>query len=352
MNIFSFEQFLTESLKLQFSFFDEKGKEVVPKDFRKVQFIADSYNVQSEYTFKFIACHSLFTLISADNIAELDPSLPSVNFAQNSFVQNLIDTKKLDPKRLYNKPAQKMISARKKDFHKLFLGADFLPKTAFSVEEAKALKFPIVAKPSRGHSGIGITKFSSHKELKSSKEKFDIFCEAISIDKEVRLVYLKDELISFMVREPRDEKSKFLQGKVKTMGDLKAKDKLDFVYHIHLPEELSSKPDFFFSGVDKMQELKKVLAEIRKKVPLEFLTLDVAIDEDGKIWVLEINTEPGSIGVMLANLYDAIFRDFYGRPMEKESQKFMQDVEMKLINFTLKKDKFQLSGKFVDKYIK
>jgi hypothetical protein len=341
-------------MELDFSFFDDSGKPLFPSDFRKVQFLADSYDLRTEYTFKFIACKSLFKLIDLTNLEELDYDMPVINFAQNSFVQKLIDEKKLDPKKLYNKPASKEISSRKVEFHKLFGNSRFLPKTVFTPSAAEKLKFPVIAKPSAGHSGIGITKFNSVSELKKSVdlESFGLFSEAIKIEHEIRLVYLKDEIVSFAVREPRDEKSKFLQGKAKSMGELGAEDKLDFVYHVCLPEEISSEIDFYFSHTERKDNLDKIVTEIAQKVGLEYLTVDFAVDVDGKLWVIEINSEPGSIALMLSNLYDAIFRDFYKREMNATSKTCMKDVELKLINFTLKSDKFVLSPKFVNKYIK
>jgi hypothetical protein len=354
MNVLSFDQFLTESLKLEFSFFDEKGKEVVPKDFRKVQFLSNNYDIRTSYGFKFIACHSLFKLIDENNLQDLDPKVPTVNFGLISAVQKLIDAKKIDPKVLYNKPVDKAISSEKEVFHKTFAKEKFLPKTVFTATDAEKLKFPIIAKPSVGHSGIGITKFDSVKELRAydSLEDFALFSEAIPIDKEVRLVYLKNDLISFMIREPRDEKSKVLQGKSK--GKSKASDKLDFVYHICLPEEIGSEPDFYFAKTPRMKELESIRDTIRSKVPLEYLTLDIAIDTEGKMWVIEINTEPGSSGVMLANLYVSIFRDFYKRDLDAEAQKYLAEIEKRLIAFTLQNEeaKYVLSTKFIERYIK
>lgn len=355
MKIYSYNEYLlNEQMKLEFEFYDERGKELQPKDFKKVQFLSDSYDIMGEYGFKFIVCHSLFQLITPESLEKFDPSLPTLNFGLNSHVQEMIDSGLLKPSHLYNKPKDKKSSSSKELFHKMMDGEDFVPKTVFAVKDAAKLKFPIIAKPSSGHSGIGITKFASKKELESSKDldKFDLFSEAIEIETEVRTVFLNDEIVSFMLREPMDQKSKFLQGKSDSIGDQDASSKLNFRYHIHLPEEIYAKPDFILSSVEKMKEFKSILQKIRKKIPLEFLTLDVAIDKNKKLWVIEINTEPGSSGVMLANVYREIFKDFYKRDMDETSLKCLKDVEMKLLNFTLKNEKYRLSSKFIEKYIR
>lgn len=354
MKFRSYLEFLNESMELEYTFFDESGKPLFPTDFRKVQFITDSYDLESEFGFKFIANKSLFKFIDLTNVKECSFDLPTLNFAQNSFVQKLIDEKKLDPKKLYNKPADKEVSSRKEAFHKLLSGATFLPKTVYTPEAACKLRFPVIAKPSSGHSGIGITKFDSPSDLKKSEdlESFDLFSEAISIETEIRIVYLKDEIVSYMVREARDEKSKFLQGKAKTMGKQKAEDKLDFVYHVMLPDQVHSEPDFFFSHRERLDKLKEIVKQVREKVKLEYLTLDIAIDKDDKIWVIEVNSEPGSSGVMLANTYDAIFRDFYGKNMNAVSMACLKDVELKMVNFSMKSDKYEFSSEFLNKYIK
>src|SRR5690606_37575333 len=107
----------------------------------------------------------------------------------------------------------KKISASKRLFHETFGDKEYLPKTVFTLEEAKTLKYPIIAKPAFGHSGIGITKFNSYKELESevikNGLKFDVFSEAIQIDKEFRIIFLKDKIVALAVRIPNDEKTKF-----------------------------------------------------------------------------------------------------------------------------------------------
>jgi hypothetical protein len=292
MKVYSYSEYLlNEKMDIQFNFSDGK-KELLPKDFGKIQFISDSYDIMTQYGFKFIVCHSLFKLISPENAEMFDPKLPSLNFGLNSHVQEMIDSKLMNSSTLYNKPKDKKSSGSKKLFHELLNGEDFIPITVFTPKEAAKLKFPIVAKPTTGHSGIGITKFNTAAELRVCKdiENFDLFSEAISIEKEIRIVYLKNKVVSYMVREPMDQKSKFLQGKVDSMGKQDAESELNFKYHIHIPEEIHVEPNFIFSSVEKMKELKEILAKIRKKIPLEFITLDVAIDKDKKIWVIEINT--------------------------------------------------------------
>ena len=164
-------------------------------------------------------------------------------------------------------------------------------------------------------------------------------------------MYLNDEIIAYMIREAQDEKSKFLQGKSTSMGKSKADTKLHFLYHVCLPDEIATQPDFVFSSVDKMKELDSIRNSIRAKIPLEFLTMDVAIDSNDKLWIIEINSEPGSSGIMMANLYESIFRDFYKREMEPVSKKCLEEVKMKLIAFTMRGDNFRFSEKFIEKYI-
>jgi glutathionylspermidine synthase len=340
---------LHEKMNYQFVFLDDKGKTPDLKDFQKVQILMNSYDVDNSYGFKSIVSHSLYKLVELSNLEEIDPNMPTLNMGTVSFVQKLINDGLINTANLYNKPEDKTASADKKLFHMVLKDADFLPKTVFTVKDTKKLKFPIIAKPASGHSGIGITKFQMLEDLElDGGEKFDLFSEAINIKDEIRLVFVNDELVSFMERESRDEKSKFLQGKSDSMGDLKPEDKLDFLYHIHLPEEIYYK----FPRENQIDEIHSILKEIRKKIPLEFLTLDLAIDDNGKMWVIEINTEPGSSGVMLSNTYRAIFKDHYGKDIREADMPYFRDVEMKLIQHTLQNDKYQLSKIFTQKYIK
>jgi hypothetical protein len=353
MKIFNFQEFLNESATLEYIFRDEDGKQILPKDFRKVQLLIDSYDYETDYSFKFIIGHSIYKVISPVNRKEIDPELPILNFAMNSTVQEMLDKGVIKKENLYNQPKDKAISVSKRKFHQTMGNQSYIPKTVFEVKDALKLEFPVIAKPAVGHSGIGITKFNTPAELKAYKDldSFQLFSEAISIENEIRVVYFKDEVVAFMLREPRDEKSKFLQGKAKSMGSGKASSKLDFVYHICLPEEINYLPNFQFTGIDSMKELKDIIASIRKKVPLEFLTLDIAIDNKRKPWIIEINTEPGISGVMMANVYDAIFIDFYKKELDASSKKCLEEIELKLIGFTLQNDKYVLSPKFIQKYI-
>ena len=73
MKIFNFQEFLNESATLEYIFRDENGKQILPKDFRKVQLLIDSYDYETDYSFKFIIGHSIYKVISPVNRKEIDP---------------------------------------------------------------------------------------------------------------------------------------------------------------------------------------------------------------------------------------------------------------------------------------
>ena len=108
---------------------------------------------------------------------------------------------------MYNQPELLSLSGDKIEFAKVFKKFNWLPKTVFSKKEAieGAVGFPVVAKIKDGHSGIGIQKFDTAKELQDSKETFDLYCQFIDFDREYRVAFCKEKIfliyfMGFMIR--------------------------------------------------------------------------------------------------------------------------------------------------------
>jgi len=304
----------------------------------------------SNYTKKFTYGNVLFHFIDNTNYKELkNLKIPVINWGAKNWIEKI--TKEgygPNPKYLYNRPEEKEKAFVKSDFYKLFEGEDFITKTVYSYEDAKKLTFPIVAKPDRGHTGVGITKFDTCKELEKYKYKdsMDLYQEAIEIKKEIRVGILNDKAIFYFVRKPMDNKSKYLAGKEKSEeSDAKsmADKELDFKYIIYSIDE--------FYANEIAEEVMKIARKVRKKIDLEFIVFDIAIDNNNKQYVIEINVHPGVPGSTLADIYLAVYEDFYKKEFPKSSLKHIQTINRLLISATINLGKYVYSNAYLKKNI-
>ncbi len=87
----------------------------------------------------------------------------SKNKDTEKFVMEIYEK---NPAMVYNIPKEMKKTGSKVEFHKIFDNEDFVPKTVFKLDETEGLAWPIIAKPSEGHSGRGIEKFKTIDELK------------------------------------------------------------------------------------------------------------------------------------------------------------------------------------------
>lgn len=232
---------------------------------------------------------------------EVDVSLPIIYYggtAESSL--NFLKKHKIKKSNLYNKPEFIPLSGNKKKFHETLKDASFIPKTMFNKEDAiNFLTFPIIAKPGNGHSGIGIKKFDTVKELKEFKESFDVYSEFINFKKEFRLLFFKEECIHI------DERITNL----KTKRDIKHKkqnEQLDFIY---VKQDLSKIPF--------IRSIKEIAKKIREKIPLDIFSLDIILDENDKIYVLETNSATGLGAHKLVAYYIEVYEDFFGESLPK-----------------------------------
>lgn len=349
MNLLNYNQFkLNEQIKSEFYITDDSGNRVKPVDFQKIQFLDEKVDMSNEM-FKFIAMGTLFKHINLENFHEYDPNVPTLNYFSAALGQKLVSEGKLNPDTLYNKPEFKEISKDKLKFHKFLGNKSYLPKTVYTVPDARTkLTYPIIAKPALGHSGEGITKFNTPADFMDAikkGEKFDLYCEAIKIAKEFRIVYIKDEVCSLMIREANDEKTKFLQGSTDSMTKQGTDDSINFTYHFLCPEEL-------YKQFKNIEEYNKIVADVKDAIPLEFITIDICEDVNGKLYVIEINSTPGAPANVLSQIYRLIFEDFYKRKMSSSTLPYFTEVEHKMLHITLKDRKFQFTDPFINKYLK
>ena len=224
---------------------------------------------------------------------------------------------------MYNVPSQMKHSGNKTDFYKMYDGADFIPKAVYKKEDTKKLKFPVIAKPDGGHSGLGIEIFDSYEDLMKSDAKFDNYSEAKDLDKEFRVLLLKDKNV--LIHE-RVSASK---------NEIKDKDSDEQTSFTYVDQDMSK--------IDFLDELDRISKEIRKKIKLGLWSIDIMIDKSGKLWVAEINAASGMAADKMARVYVDCYEDFYGEQLPKEFKDYLnQEYIIPIYKINLKENGTQI----------
>ena len=125
-----------------------------------------------------------------------------------------------------------------------------------------------------------------------------------------------------MERQPLNQKAKTGEGD---------KDgEMDFAYEYKVDEKL---PTEYIDVIKKLVELFP---------DLPYMTLDIMKGKDDKVYVIEINSKAGMPFDIAIKLYKNIFKDFYGKNVNPESDKNLEMMATELKKITLDKEK----GKF------
>jgi glutathione synthase/RimK-type ligase-like ATP-grasp enzyme len=239
---------------------------------------------------------------------KMDLSRPMLVYAgakskdTEKFVMEVFDK---NPKMIYNIPKEMKRCGSKVEFHKIFDKSIYVPKTVFKIEETGSLKWPIIAKPAEGHSGIGIEKFERVEDLKSSKNKFDLYSEFVDFDREYRVLCVKDNPIILYERQLIEEDDKSIETK-------KADEKVSFVY---IDQDMDKTPF--------KKDLEKIIKEFRTEIPLDVYSLDFFLDKKNNLIVIEANSCSGLGANSLVHVYEAMYEDFYGTSMPGNDAAFI-----------------------------
>ena len=244
---------------------------------------------------------------------DVNPKLPIIYYGGNKK-ESFDFLKKYNVKEdvMYNVPDQMLKSGNKTEFYKTFADSKFIPKSVYKIEDAKKLKFPIIAKPDDGHSGVGIEIFDTYKQLKSSKLKFDNYSEAKDLDREYRVLLMNDKIVLI------HERVSAADNEIK---DKDAKEQTEFVY-----------VDQDMKKLNFVDEVKDISEEIRKKIKLGLWSMDVMIDKAGDLWIAEINSASGMAADKMARVYIMIYEDFYKESLPKDFKNYLKEEYIDPVN--------------------
>jgi hypothetical protein len=204
-------------------------------------------------------------------------------------------------------------------FGKLFQHRDWLPKTVFTLEDALKLNFPIIAKIKAGHSGLGVKKFDTTKELENFKQpfklsvyqeianKFDLYSECVEFTNEFRAFVLNGKVFYVLDRIGVDGDKSTIKGK-----DYKSS--VNFLY---IPQDYQKIPKSI------TRQLEEICATIKEDIKLSYFALDWCVDNKGKVWVFEVNRKPGWNADELYYNYKAMYQDFYKKDVDPEIENYI-----------------------------
>lgn len=272
------------------------------------------------WSYKDFASNKYFIQITEDNIddIELDKSLPILNYNTDIVEQML--KKGCKESNVYNLPKFIKNSGSKKQFHELVGEDENLPKTVFTQAEAKTIGFPMIAKPTDGHSGIGIQVFKDEKEFDDADHsKIDLYSQFIDKAYEHRFFCFKGEPFFWMERHPMNEKAK--------SGGGKADEEMNFQYIKHDAHKIP----------DNYKALLKKYTKLMSDLP--YICFDVMEDQDGRLYIIESNSQPGVPFDSTVQIYKRVFEDFYGRPVNKTTEDILDKYSKELDEKTLESDK-------------
>lgn len=271
------------------------------------------------WSYKGFAGDKFFIQVTEDNIDDikLDPSLPILTYNTDIVEQML--KKGAKEENVYNLPKFIKNSGSKKIFHEKIGDDENLPMTVFKQDDAKKIGFPMIAKPTDGHSGIGIQVFNDEKEFEAADHsKIDLYSEFVDKAFEHRFFCFKGETFFWMERKPMNEKAK--------SGGGKADEEMNFQYIKHDANKI---PDNY----------KKLLTKYTGLMSdLPYICFDVMEDKDGKLYIIESNSQPGVPFDSTVQIYKQLFSDFYGRPVNSATEKILDKYSKQLDERTLKSD--------------
>ena len=303
-------------LKLFEQFIDEANAS--DSDLNKIYL---AINPKSGHTWWYapFAEEKFMTQLGDDNHMDLDinKDYPTINW-KTEVTEKLLDKGLIKKENVYNLP-ENVAMSYKKEFHELVDGEDHIPKTVNNAKDALALGFPLIGKPTDSHSGIGIQVFKNQKEWDSADHsELDVYSEYIEKVAEYRFFVLNGKAFYWMEREPLNKKA--------ASGVGKGKAKMMFKY---IKKDITKLPGNF----------KKLIAKFSKifsKLP--FICFDIMIDKDDKLYLIETNLHPGMPVDATVQLYREIFKDFYGREVNKKSDKELTQLSKYLDDKTLTHD--------------
>lgn len=308
MKLKSFEQFVFEAIMVE------------ENDLNKVYIALDDSDMEgNDFSYKKFCSTNFFKALTPST-TDFNPDLPILNYS-NDTVNHFVEKIKRD--NVYNLPRYTDEVSKKERFHQLVGQHENVPLSVFTKNNAlQYLRFPVIAKPSDNHSGLGIQVFKKAEDLQGSDVDFAVYSEFIDKAEEHRFMIFKGQVMAWMERKPLNQKAKTGEGDKDS--------EMDFAYEYKTTEDLPN----------EYLELIKKFVELFPELP--YMTIDAMRGVDKKLYIIEINSKAGMPFDVSVRLYKHIFEDFYGKKIGPDSEKNLEMIAAELKKKTLDKEK----GKF------
>lgn len=316
MKLKSFNQFLFENLK---SSQNEPGEFGISIS-KKINCFSTQYWFASDDTTGVdeilgITKRDLFNVIERDEFmagsVDFYDDLPALGYV-TTFTEMIIDKEMYDPDLIYNLP-EDSLKLRKVNLYSQLnsMKCPYVSKTVFKIDDVNTLNFPIIAKAEDTWQSKGVKKFDTIEELAKCDMKFDLYQEAFDIDKEWRVIVFKGKndttpkILSVSLRTPNNDKAKSLRVS-ESASDIINNESSEFKWTVI----------DFYNGCENTPELSEVSNIVNHVLEISpsmnVFAVDVALDKNGKYWLIEANVQPGQNGITSHLMYLNIFKDFYG----------------------------------------
>jgi len=240
-----------------------------------------------------------------DKDSSIKKDLPVLNY-DTETLQKFLKSGAIREKQVYNWIDAKKRVASKSEFYKLHAKSPYIIPTVFDPKDISELKFPIVAKPDNNHSGLGIQVFDTQEDMdKADLRQFTSFGEKIDIKQEYRFFLWRGEILQWCTRIPMDEETE-------DIGEKDPEDETNFGYTLMK----GSPSDAFLKACDYF---------IEQHYDLDFYAIDIAVDKKDKIYVFDMNSEPGALFGVMSMVYQRIYQDYYQTQISGDTEKLLKE---------------------------
>jgi hypothetical protein len=302
-----------------FNDFLNEAKET--NDLHKVYLAYDPDLGHRFWSYKDFAADKFFIRLTPENYKdiEINKDFPVLTY-NSKVVQTLLDKNLIKAENVYNKPEFIVNSGSKAEFHKIVDGDENIPKTCLKTEDAiKEVGFPMIAKPTEGHSGLGITVIKNQEDFDAADHnKLDVYSQYIDKKSEHRFFTFKGKPFFWQERKPTNDKAK--------TGDGDGKERMMFDY---IKKDVSKTPEKFNTLIAKFG---KIFSD------LPYICFDIMEDQDGKLYIIESNSMPGVPFDSTVDIYRVLFEDFYGRSVDAETNAKLKELAKYMIDKSAKLD--------------
>lgn len=249
---------------------------------------------------------------------EVPKELPVLNYDRGTL-EKLESAGLIKERQIYNKLAARKKVSSKAEFYKLHAESGYIVPSVLDPKKIKDLNFPIVAKPDNEHSGLGIKVFKSEEDLKDvDLSEFSSFSEKINIKEEHRFFVWRGQMIQWTQRKPMDEETADIAKK-----DPKKETNFSYILRNDKPSDEVLKVITYFSEAHS---------------DLDFYAIDLAETEDGKIYVFEMNSEPGALFGVMTIVYQKIYEDWYKKSLSDDTMSLLKEFRQKDIEQNTKQN--------------